>query len=100
MKRLFFILRTRGANWNRDRALEEQEGWSDHAAFMNGLAQEGFIVLGGPLEDTPNVLLLAMAESEEEIRTRLADDIWTQQDVLRVERVAPWNLKLGIWQKS
>ncbi len=47
-----------------------------------------------------NVLLLAMAESEDSIRTRLAGDIWAQQDLLRVERVAPWNLKLGIWQKD
>ena len=100
MKRLFFILRTRGANWNRDLELEQQERWSAHADFMNGLAQEGFIVLGGPLEGTPNVLLLAMAESEDEVRRRLAADIWAQRDMLRVERVAPWNLKLGIWQKA
>jgi hypothetical protein len=100
MKRLFFILRTRGASWNRDRALEEQAGWAEHADFMNGLAQEGFVVLGGPLEGTPNVLLLAMAESEEEVRARLAADIWAQQDLLRVERVAPWDVKLGIWQKT
>jgi hypothetical protein len=100
MKRLFFILRTRGENWNRDCGFEEQHGWSEHAAFMNGLAQEGFIVLGGPLEGTPNVLLLAMAESEEGVRAKLAGDIWAQQDLLRVERVAPWSLKLGIWQKA
>jgi hypothetical protein len=100
MKRLFFILRTRGANWNRDCGLEQQDGWPEHADFMNNLAQEGFIVLGGPLEGTPNVLLLAMAESEEAVRAKLAGDIWTQQDLLRVERVAPWSLKLGIWQRT
>jgi hypothetical protein len=93
-------LRTRGANWNRDCAPEEQTGWAEHADFMNGLAREGFIVLGGPLDGTPNVLLLAMAESEEEVRTRLTRDIWAEQDLLRVERVAPWSLKLGIWQKD
>ncbi|MGN6516777.1 MAG: hypothetical protein ACTHLR_13170 [Rhizomicrobium sp.] len=100
MKRLFFILRTRGANWNRDLALEQQDGWREHSWFMKSLAEKGFIVLGGPLEGTPNVLLLAMAESEDEVRVRLAEDIWAQQDLLRVERVAPWNLKLGIWQKA
>jgi hypothetical protein len=100
MKRLFFILRTRGPNWDREKELEEQPGWDAHAEFMNGLAKEGFIVLGGPLEGTPNVLLLAMAESEEEVRERLAADIWAAGDLLRVERVAPWSLKLGIWQKT
>jgi hypothetical protein len=100
MKRLFFILRTRGAGWDREKAPEEQSGWDAHADFMNGLAREGFIVLGGPLEGTPNVLLLAMAQSEEEIRERLAADIWAANDLLRVDRVAAWNLKLGIWQKN
>ena len=100
MKRLFFILRTRGANWDREQPLEGQADWAAHADFMNGLAKEGFIVLGGPLEGTPNVLLLAMAESEEEIRERLGADIWAANDLLRVERVAPWHIKLGIWQKS
>lgn len=100
MKRLFFVLRTRGANWDRDRTLEEQADWDAHADFMNDMAQEGFIVLGGPLEGTPNVLLLAMAESEAEIRERLAADVWAAKDLLRVERVAPWDLKLGIWQKT
>lgn len=97
MKRLFFVLRTRGTNWDREKALEEQVDWDAHAAFMNGLAKEGFIVLGGPLEGTPNVLLLAMAESEEEVRDRLSEDVWTSRDLLRVERVAPWSLKLGPW---
>ena len=100
MNRLFFILRTRGANWDREKALEEQADWTAHADFMNGLAKEGFIVLGGPLEGTPNVLLLAMAQSEEEVRGRLAGDIWAAKDLLRVERVAPWDIKLGIWQKT
>jgi hypothetical protein len=100
MKRLFFILRTRGASWTRDLPLEEQDGWSEHADFMSGLVQEGLVVLGGPLEGTPNILLLAMGESEEDVRKRLAGDIWAQRDLLRVERVAPWQLKLGLWQKA
>ena len=93
MKRLFFILRTRGANWDRDKALEEQDGWSAHTAFMDGLVREGFITLGGPLEGTPNTLLLAMAESEDEVRTRLSEDAWATNDILRVERVAPWAVR-------
>ena len=40
MKRLFFILRTRGANWDREQPLEGQADWAAHADFMNGLAKD------------------------------------------------------------
>ena len=30
--------------------MREQDGWDEHARFMNGLVDDGFIVLGGPLE--------------------------------------------------
>jgi uncharacterized protein YciI len=92
-KRLFFILRTRGENWDRTRGMEEQRDWAAHSAFMERLAGEGFITLGGPLEDTPNTLILAHAQSEDEVRARLAEDIWAADDILRVERVAPWNVR-------
>ena len=93
MKRLFFILRTRGAGWDREKTLEEQGGWPTHREFMDRLAQEGFITLGGPLEGTPNTLLLAMAQSEDDVRAKLAEDAWAANDVLRVEKVAPWTVK-------
>jgi len=73
--------------------MEGQQDWPTHAGFMEELAREGFITLGGPLEGTPNALLLAHAESEDEVRARLAQDIWAMNDVLRVERIAPWSVK-------
>jgi hypothetical protein len=48
---------------------------------MDRLAQEGFITLGGPLEGTPNTLLLAMAQGEDDVRTRLAEDVWAANDI-------------------
>ena len=35
--------------WDHSRARREQAGWSEHAAFMDALAEEGFVVLGGPI---------------------------------------------------
>jgi hypothetical protein len=29
--------------------MREPEGWPEHAEFMNGLAEEGVVVLAGPL---------------------------------------------------
>jgi uncharacterized protein YciI len=56
--------------------MEEQENWQAHAAFMNALHSEGFVLLGGPLEGTPNTLLIIEASDTEEIKTRLSNDPW------------------------
>ena len=95
MRRVFAVTRTRGPSWNSARALEEQEDWAGHAKFMNGLRADGFVVFGGPLEGTPDVLLIIRAESEEEIRSRLAADSWTLNGLLRIKQIAPWTVRLG-----
>jgi len=49
MPQLFAVIRTRGPAWQESRPLEGQADWSGHASFMNSLAKEGFVILGGPL---------------------------------------------------
>ena len=92
--RLFAVFRSRGPAYDDTRPLDGQQDWRAHADFMNGLLRDGFVVLGGPLEDTPDVLLIVRAESVEEIQARLAADPWSG-DLLRVTRVTPWTLRLG-----
>lgn len=95
MRQLFAVIRTRGPAWQDGRPLESQADWAGHASFMNGLAKEGFVVLGGPLEGTSDVLLVVRAATADEVRSRLAEDPWTRNDLLRITRVAPWTLRLG-----
>jgi uncharacterized protein YciI len=95
MKRLFAVIRSHGGAWQASRPMEGQEAWDSHAAFMNSLEKEGFVVLGGPLGGTSNVLLVVRAETPDEIIERLSADPWTGMDLLRVSRVAPWTLRLG-----
>lgn len=95
MRQLFAVIRTRGPAWQDGRPLESQADWAGHASFMNGLAKEGFVVLGGPLEGTADVLLVVRAATPDEARSRLAEDPWTRKDLLRITRVAPWTLRLG-----
>lgn len=75
--------------------MEDQADWSAHAAFMNALENDGFVILGGPLEGTPDVLLIIRANSPEEIHSRLASDPWVRNDLLRIKDIAPWSLRLG-----
>lgn len=87
------VLRTRGPRWDHSRGLREQDEWDAHAAFMDDLAAEGFVVLGGPLGDD-HVLLIVDAESEDEIEARLAPDPWVPMELLAVESVRRWTVLL------
>ena len=93
--KLFAVIRTRGAAWQSSMPLESQTDWDTHASFMNGLQREGFVLLGGPLDDTPDVLLIVRAGTLEEIIERFAADPWTLQALLLISRISPWTLRLG-----
>jgi len=74
--------------------MAEQERWAEHAAFMDRLAEEGFVVLGGPLGDGVNILLIVDADTEEAIQARLAADPWASMGLLSVTNVEPWEIRL------
>jgi uncharacterized protein YciI len=95
MSQFFAVIRTRGPAWQDSRPLESQADWTGHAAFMNALEKEGFVILGGPLEGTADVLLIVRAKSPDDVRSRLAADPWEALGLLRVTRIAPWTLRLG-----
>ena len=90
----FLVMVSRsGPRWRRSRPLEEQPGWPAHASFMDGLVDEGFIVLGGPLADEHRVAHVVEAESEDAVRATLARDPWSETH-LRVDAVEPWTIRL------
>lgn len=95
MARLFALIHTRGPSWDDTKPMEQQPAWRAHADFMNGLQAEGFIVMGGPLEGTRDVLLIFRARDEAEIRSRLDADPWHRNSLLRVTQISPWTLRLG-----
>lgn len=91
---MFFVLeRRRGPEWDPSQPLEGQSGWEEHAAFMDGLVDAGFVVLGGPLADEHRVVLAIEAASEDEVRSTLARDPWHGSHLL-VESVDPWTIRL------
>jgi hypothetical protein len=62
---------------------------------LNALHAERFVLLGGPLEGSSDVLLIVCAKDAQEIRERLAADCWSTKDLLRVKQILPWTLRLG-----
>jgi uncharacterized protein YciI len=94
----FAVIREAGPGWS-DGGIAGQRAVNDHAGFMNALADEGFVVFAGPLAGTESgrlrVLLIVDAETEDEIRRRLADDPWVHTDRLVITSIEPWNLIVG-----
>ena len=87
------LLRRSGPQWDASRPMEEQSDWAAHAAFMDGLVDEGFIILGGPLADEVRVAHAVEAESEDAVRATLARDPWSETH-LRIESIEPWTIRL------
>ena len=87
------VLLRSGPEWDAARPLEEQSGWAEHAAFMDGLVDAGFIVLGGPLADERRVVHAVEADTEEEIRATLGRDPWSGSH-LRIDAIEPWTIRL------
>jgi uncharacterized protein YciI len=87
------VLHRSGPEWDPSRPLEAQSGWTEHAAFMDRLVDEGFLVLGGPLFDEHRVVHAIEAESEEEVRATLARDPWSGTHLL-VAAIEPWTIRL------
>jgi uncharacterized protein YciI len=87
------VLRRDGPEWDRSKPMEEQSGWDEHAAFMDKLVEDGFIVLGGPLADEVRVAHAIEAESEDAVRATWARDPWSETHLV-VDSVEPWTIRL------
>lgn len=90
----FAVRRARGPGWDPARLMREQRLWKQHAEFMNALAEDGFVVLGGPVGDGAETLLVIDAPSEQSLRARLSVDPWTRAGILEIARVEPWTILL------
>ena len=87
------LLRRSGPLWDPSLALEEQSDWDAHASFMDGLVDDGFIVLGGPLADEQRVVHAVEAESEDVVRATLARDPWSDTHLV-IDAIDAWTIRL------
>jgi uncharacterized protein YciI len=94
----FAVIRQAGPGWATG-GISKQPALSEHAAFMTALADQGFLLLAGPLAGTEEgrirVLLIIDAESEAEIHRRLADDPWVPTKQLLTVSTEPWKILVG-----
>ena len=82
-----------GTEWDPAVLLRGQSSFAEHAAFMDTLVSERFVVLGGPLADEHRVVLVVDAESERAVRDRLQGDPWMGSH-LSIASVERWTVLL------
>jgi uncharacterized protein len=90
----FAVRLVHGPGWDSSRQIRDQEGWDEHASFMDGLVADGFVILGGPVGDGEQTLHVVQAADESDVRARLARDPWAVAGLLRVGALEPWALWL------
>jgi uncharacterized protein YciI len=91
----YLVMQSKGPAWDYARRRREQAGWDEHAAFMDALAAEGVVVLGGPVGegDGDDALLVVDLPTEAAVRQRLASDPWAES-VLVIKNIRPWSVWL------
>jgi uncharacterized protein YciI len=92
----FVVIQEQGPYWDNKRVMRDQKGWNEHAVFMDALAEEHFVILGGPLHYSKHrAMLIVNAPNEAVLRQRLAEDPWIRAGVLRNLEIYPWEVLLG-----
>ena len=101
MKSKFAVISSVGPGRDRSRDVREQPFWDEHAAFIDPLVAEGFILLGGPLRDqsgqVKGALLIVTAADEAEVSQKLKDDPWFEKGILKLESISRWELFIDQW---
>jgi len=92
MKNTFIAISSAGPNRDQSKGTREQPFWDEHAAFIDQLVDEGFILMGGPLVDEGGSLLIVNAEDENEVREKLKNDPSFERGILKLESIKRWQI--------
>jgi uncharacterized protein YciI len=96
MKSTFVVISSAGPNRDVSKGTREQPFWDEHAAFIDRLVDEGFILMGGPLVNEAGMphgaLLIVKAEDESDVREKLKNDPWFMRGILKLESVKRWEI--------
>jgi uncharacterized protein len=93
VRQLLLVYLQHGGPWDWSKDLRDQALFNEHAQFVDGLVDEGFIILGGPLNER-DVLLVVQREAEASVRSRFAADPWIENGMLTITAIRPWTILL------
>ena len=100
MKNTFVTISSAGPNRDLSKSTREQPLWDEHAAFIDRLVDEDFILMGGPLVDEAGMpqgaLLIIKADDEKEVREKLKNDPWFIRGILKLQSVKRWEIFIDV----
>ena len=110
----FVVISQQGPSWDPSRPMRDQQLWTEHVTFINGLVDEGFLLLGGPLADRSRpdddfspvsepvgddrlyrTMVVVQAPGSGEAAGRLAEDPWIRAGVLVRTSIDRWEVLVG-----
>ena len=106
----FAVIREQGSGWVVSRAMRDQQHWPEHVSYINGAADDGFLVLAGPIgengsdadpaaavgeERVYRALLIVNAATAADVAKRLDEDPWTRARVLETKTIYRWEVLVG-----
>jgi uncharacterized protein YciI len=96
LKNTFVTISSAGSRRDRSKGTREQPFWKEHAAFIDQLVTEGFVLMGGPLVEEGGAMLIVNADNENEVRKKLKNDPWMKHGVLKLESVKRWQIFIDV----
>jgi uncharacterized protein len=92
MKNTFVVISSAGPHRDFSKGTREQPFWDEHAAFIDQLVADGFILMGGPLVDEGGSLLILKAQDENEVKEKMKNDPWLKHGILKQKSIKRWQI--------
>jgi uncharacterized protein YciI len=90
MNKTFATFFSPGPAWRAGKTSCQQPYWTEHAAFMEQLFEDGTVILGGPYADATKLLVIIEALHEEEVHTRFEHDPFVIHEMVCISSVHEW----------
>lgn len=100
LSKTFLTMFTPGPNWVAGKTSREQPYWTEHAAFMDALFENGTVSMGGPYADYSNILVIVEASDERAVRDLFSRDPFIVQGILHLAGVHEWLIFLDARKKG
>lgn len=106
---LFVVIREQGPRWDCSVGMRDQPCWPEHVRYINDAAEDGFLLLAGPISDGDYIdsavpvgdnriyraMLIVKAATEIQVNHRLDADPWSVSGALRTASIQRWEVLVG-----
>ncbi|GAC1564734.1 MAG: hypothetical protein NVS3B14_00320 [Ktedonobacteraceae bacterium] len=100
VKKTFVIFFAPGTTWIAGKTSREQAHWTEHAAFMDALFEDGVVSMGGPFVDYSSIMVVLEASNESEIRDLFKRDPFVIHGEFLISSIHEWLVFLDARKKG